>query len=134
MSLPLSSQNVIQYLQAVGMCSLEDGKLEVLNLPVNRKNYNLVVDVAGNHKLLVKQEHGTENEGIIHELFNEWLFHQLLQKFPVLGNISAIAPLVVHFDEENSILVRNYFSEYLDYIIKTAIFFLQTSRLLLGRR
>ncbi|BCL39117.1 phosphotransferase family protein [Nostoc sp. MS1] len=114
MLLPLSSQNVIRYLQAVGMCSLEDDKLDVLNLSVNQKNYNLVVDVADNHKLLVKQEHGTENEGIIHELFNEWLFHQLLQKFPVLGNISAIAPLVVHFDEENSILVRSYLSEYLD--------------------
>ena len=47
-------------------------------------------------------------------MFNEWLFHQLLQKFPILGNISAIAPLVVHFDEENSILVRSYLSEYLD--------------------
>jgi hypothetical protein len=114
MLLPLSSQNVIQYLQAVGLCSLEDGKSHIFNLPVNQKNYNLVVDVAGNQKLLIKQARGTENQGINHELFNEWLFHQLLQKFPVLGNISAIAPLVLHFDEENSLLIRSYFSEYLD--------------------
>lgn len=38
----------------------------------------------------------------------------MLQKFPVLGNIAEIASLVVHFDEENSILVRNYLREYLE--------------------
>lgn len=114
MLLPLSSQNVIQYLQAAGLCSLEVGKSNIVELPTNQKNYNLVVDLAGEHKLLVKQERGRENDGILHELFNEWLFYQLLQKFPVLGNIWAIAPLVVHFDEENSILVRSYLKEYLD--------------------
>ncbi|MBD2343272.1 phosphotransferase family protein [Anabaena subtropica] len=114
MLLPLSSQNVIQYLQAAGLCSSEDGKSEIFELPSNNKNCNLVVDLAGNRKLLVKQERGVTNDGILHELFNEWLFHQLLQQFPVLGNISAIAPLVVHFDEEKSILVRSYLSEYID--------------------
>ncbi|ABA20021.1 Aminoglycoside phosphotransferase [Trichormus variabilis ATCC 29413] len=114
MLLPLSSQNVIQHLQAADLCSSEDGKSDIVELPISKKNYNLVVNLADNRKLLVKQERGVENDGILHELFNEWLFHQLLQKFPILGNISAIAPLVVHFDEENSILVRSYLSEYLD--------------------
>ncbi|MBD2250213.1 phosphotransferase family protein [Nostoc parmelioides] len=114
MLLPLSSQNVIQHLQAADLCSSEDGKSDIVELPISKKNYNLVVNLADNRKLLVKQERGVENDGILHELFNEWLFHQLLQKFPILGNISAIAPLVVHFDEENSVLVRSYLSEYLD--------------------
>jgi len=114
MLLPLSSQNVIRYLQVAGLCSLEVGKSNIVDLPTNQKNYNLVVDVAGEQKLLIKQERGKENDGMLHELFNEWLFHQLLQKFPVLGNIWEIAPLVLHFDEEHSILVRSYLSEYLD--------------------
>jgi thiamine kinase-like enzyme len=115
MLLPLSSQNVIQYLQAAGLCSLEDGITDKSELPgSSKKNFNLRVILGDNHQLLVKQERRLEDEGNPHEFFNEWLFQQLLRQFPVLGNIAAIASLVVHYDEENSILVRNYLSEYLE--------------------
>ncbi|MHC5932929.1 phosphotransferase family protein [Nostoc sp.] len=114
MVLSLSSHNVIQYLQHAGLCSSEDGASDKSELPGSSKNnFDLLVTLADNRKLLVKQERNVKNnDAPPHELFQEWLFHQLLQQFPVLGNISAIAPLVVHFDEENSILVRNYLSEY----------------------
>lgn len=115
MVLSLSSHNVIQYLQDVGLCSLEDPASDKSELPGSSKNnFNLVVTLADNVQLLVKQKPDINNDAPPHELFKEWLFHELLQQFPVLGNISAIAPLVVHFDEENSILVRNYLSEYLE--------------------
>jgi serine/threonine protein kinase len=61
---------------------------------------------------LVKQELAQETNGIPHEFFNEWLFHQLLESFPVLGNIKALSTLVAHYDEDNSILVRNYLGQY----------------------
>lgn len=112
---PLSAQNVIQYLQKTGLLSLVDGKIETFNLPgTNNHNDNLVVKLEDNRQLLVKQKKQIATDGIPQEFFNEWLFQQLLQKFPVLGNISAIAPLVLHCDEENAILVRSYLSEYLD--------------------
>ncbi|MBH8563335.1 phosphotransferase [Nostoc sp. CENA67] len=115
MLLPLSSHNVIQYLRDAGLCSSEDGSLNESELPESsKKNFNLLVTLGGNRQLLVKQERSVGGDGIPHEFFNEWLFHQLLQQFPVLGNIRAIAPLVLHFDEENSILVRNYLSEYVE--------------------
>jgi hypothetical protein len=115
MVLSLSSHNVIQYLQDVGLYKSGDGTSEESDLPgSSKKNFNLLVTLADNRKLLVKQERNFNSEGLPHELFKEWLFHQLLQQFPVLGNVSAIAPLVVHFDEENSILVRNYLSEYVE--------------------
>ncbi|MHC0063324.1 phosphotransferase family protein [Nostoc sp. UIC 10890] len=116
MVLSLSSHNVIQYLQDAGLCSSEDKPSDKSELPGNSKsNFNLVVTLADNRKLLIKQERNVNNnDAAPHELFQEWLFHQLLQQFPVLGNTSAIAPLVVHFDEENSILVCNYLSEYLE--------------------
>jgi hypothetical protein len=115
MLLPLSSHNVIQYLQEVGVCSSTDGAYnEYELLESSQNNLNLLVKLADNRQLLVKQKLNIDNDGTPHEFFNEWLFQQLLQQFPVLGNISAIAPLVLHFDEENSILVRNYLSEYLD--------------------
>ena len=116
MVLSLSSHNVIQYLQDAGLCSSEDGASDKSELPGSSKNnFNLLVTLADNRKLLIKQERKLNNKDAApHDLFQEWLFHQLLQQFPVLGNISAIAPLVMHFDEENSILVRNYLSEYLE--------------------
>lgn len=112
MVLSLSSHNVIQYLHDAGLCSSEDRASDDSELPDGSKNLNLLVSLADNHQLLVKQERRTSETGTPHELFNEWLFHQLLQQFPVIGNIGAIASLVLHFDEANSILVRNYLSEY----------------------
>ncbi|WP_016950292.1 phosphotransferase family protein [Anabaena sp. PCC 7108] len=113
MLLSLSSQNVIQYLQKVGLRSAEDGAKYESKLPENnRKNHNLLVTLANNHKLLVKQEQHINLDISHHEFFKEWLFHQLLQQFPILGNISEITSLVLNFDQENSILVRSYLSEY----------------------
>ncbi|BBD66212.1 aminoglycoside phosphotransferase [Nostoc commune NIES-4072] len=116
MVLSLSSHNVIQYLLEAGLCSSEDGASDKSELPgISKNNFGLLVTLADNRQLLIKQERNLKNnDGAPHELFQEWLFHQLLQQFPVLGNISAIAPLVVHFDEENSILVRNYLGDYLE--------------------
>lgn len=116
MVLSLSSHNVIQYLQDAGLCSSEDGASEKSELPGSSKNnFNLLVTLADNRQLLIKQELNVNNsDAVPRELFQEWLFHQLLQQFPVLGNSSAFAPLVVHFDEENSILVCNYLNEYLE--------------------
>lgn len=115
MVLSLSYYNVIQYLQDAGIINSEDNASYDLEVGRgNQNNFNFLITLAENRQLLVKQEHGTENDGIPHELFKEWLFHQLLERFPVLGNNSAIAPLVVHFDEENSIIVRNYLTEYIE--------------------
>lgn len=112
MVLSLSSQNVIQYLQEAGLCSSEDGATNESELPDRTKNLNLIVSLEDNRKLLVKQEVSNHHDGTPQEFFKEWLFHQLLQQFPVIGNISAIASLLLHYDEENSILVRKYLSDY----------------------
>ncbi|MBD2568347.1 aminoglycoside phosphotransferase family protein [Anabaena lutea] len=115
MLLSLSSQNVIQYLHKVGLCSAEDSASYASELlEINRKNRNFLVTLTDNHKLLVKQKRHIDLDSIHDEFYNEWLFHQLLQKFPVLGNISSLASLVLNFDEENSILIRSYSSEYVE--------------------
>lgn len=108
----LSSHNVIQYLQSLGLCSSEDGVSADSELPHSNKNRNYLVTVPSNRQLLVKQERCLELGEAPQELFNEWLLHQLLEAFPLLGNISAIAASVVHFDKVNSILVRNYLGDY----------------------
>ncbi|MBP5972303.1 aminoglycoside phosphotransferase family protein [Brasilonema sp. CT11] len=115
MVLSLSSHNVIHYLHQAGLCSSEEGTNSYSELPqTSQKNFNLLVTLPGNQKLLVKQERCVDNNENPHEFWNEWLFHQLLQQFPVLGNISAAASLVVHFEQEKSILVRHYLKEYFE--------------------
>jgi thiamine kinase-like enzyme len=109
----LSSQNVIQYLQDTGLRSSEDGAFAKVELLKSSNNLNLLVS-ADNHRLLVKQGGYPDNDGTPQQLFKEWLFHQLLCNEPVLSNIAAINSLVVHFDEDNNILVRNYLTEYLE--------------------
>ncbi|TAE58798.1 MAG: aminoglycoside phosphotransferase family protein [Nostocales cyanobacterium] len=111
----LSSQNVIQYLQNAGLHSIEDGALyEYEWLESGRNNRNLLVRLADNQQLLVKQENHTHTDSSTHEFFNECLFHQLLHKFPVLSNISAISSSLLHFDRENSLFIRSYLSEYME--------------------
>jgi hypothetical protein len=113
MLLSLSSQNVIQYLLNAGLCSAGDGAAYKSVWSENSKNtQNLLVILADGRQLVIKQERNINNDQNGHELFNEWLFHQLLQQFPVIGNIGAIASSLLHFDQENSILVRSYLSEY----------------------
>ncbi|NEU73820.1 aminoglycoside phosphotransferase family protein [Hassallia byssoidea VB512170] len=112
MVVSLSSHNVIQYLRSSDLCSSEDGTSSNSELPESKKNLNLLVTLADNRKLLVKQKRSIDLWDGKEQFFNEWLFDQLLEKFPVIGNIGAIASSVVHFDEENSILIRNYLSEY----------------------
>ncbi|NJL09808.1 MAG: aminoglycoside phosphotransferase family protein [Calothrix sp. SM1_7_51] len=109
----LSSQNVIQYLQDVGLLACEDGASADTESPQSSKNLNLLVSLAPDRKLLVKQELSSNDE-TPQELFKEWLFHQLLESFPVLGNITAISSLVVHYDEQRAIIVRKYLTEYLE--------------------
>ncbi|MGI2902462.1 phosphotransferase family protein [Tolypothrix sp. VBCCA 56010] len=112
MVVSLSSHNVIQYLRSSGLCSSEDGASSNSELPESKKNLNLLVTLADNRKLLVKQKRSIDLWDGKEQFFNEWLFDQLLEQFPVIGNIGAIASSVLHFDEENSILIRNYLSEY----------------------
>jgi Phosphotransferase enzyme family len=109
MSFLLSSHNVIQYLRDAGLCSLEDG-VEVDSQLSHCKNRNFIVTQPG-QKLLVKQERCLDG-GIPQEIFNELLQYRLTLEFPVLRNITALSSSVVHFDEENLILVRNYEDDY----------------------
>lgn len=115
MLLPLSSQKVIEYLKARGMYCSEDGALNQYELLTSSQhNLNLLLTLGDHQKLLVKQKCDLGNYGNYHDFFNEWLFQQFLQQFPVIGNITDIAPLIVSFDAENSILIRNYLTEYLE--------------------
>lgn len=114
MEFSLSSQNVIQYVVDAGICRSEDSASALFESPQPGKNFNLLLSLPGNRKLLVKQERRSDNGETANEFLSEWQFHKCLQQFPDLGSISALASSVIHFDEINSILVYNYLTDYLD--------------------
>jgi len=110
-----SSQNVIKYLQKVGLCDASTPVLTSSNLPENsQNNQNFRVTLPDSRHLLIKQKNHSKCGHNHQDFFNEWLFHQLLQKSPILGNIPAIASLLIHYDADNCLIVLNYLSEYLD--------------------
>ena len=109
-----SSQNLTQYLQKNGLCGAFTTVVNSFNMPASsQNNQNFRVILADERHLLVKQKTQPDFASNPQDFFNEWLFEQLLQKSP-LGNISVIAPLLLHYDAENSLLIRNYLSEYVD--------------------
>ena len=113
MAFSLSSQNVPQYLLASNLCTqsaIESLKIE----PKHLKNFNLLVSLSDDRKLLVKQERQGQNGQTANEFLNEWQFHQLLQAFPELDNLVASVSEVAHFDQTNSIMVYNYLLDYED--------------------
>ena len=109
----LSSQNVPQYLLTSDLCpqsALDNLKIE----PKHLKNFNLLVSLPDQRKLLVKQERHDQNGQTANEFLNEWQFHQLLQAFPELSNLVSSVSEVAHFDQTNSIMVYNYLLDYED--------------------
>jgi Phosphotransferase enzyme family len=113
MAFSLNSQNVPQYLLDSGLCNQADlGDLKIE--PKHLKNFNLLISLPNRHKLLVKQERRGQNGQTANEFFNEWQFHQLLQKFPELGALTASVSEVVHFDQTNSIMIYDYLLDYED--------------------
>lgn len=110
----LSSHNVIDYLQKSELCHLEKINIVSYDLTNTSENTKFLVTLSTGKQLLIKQEKCNINYNTTHDFFNEWLVYQLVQRFPVLANIKVITLLADYFDQENSILVRNYLSEYLE--------------------
>lgn len=119
MTLFLSSENVCQYLLDRNVCEQKTiCSTQVELVKESSKNFNLIINFADNYKLFIKQERHQARKNFPSELFNEWQFHQLLRQFSDL--FSSIYPSVsevLYFDEDNSIIVYRYLTEYLDLAI-----------------
>ena len=89
MPLLLSSENIYRYLLELNLCA-EQG-LEFLQVEAGAvgKNFNLLVTLSSDRKLLVKQERHWRNGKTANEFFKEWQFHKLLCHFPELSQLSS---------------------------------------------
>lgn len=112
MSLILSSENVFPYLKQQGVCPL-DSQLAQPVIAEEYKNFNLIVKFSDGANYLVKQERFNGKGEATGCLKYEWLINLLWENFTELNPIQKSVSQAVHFDDENKILVLNYFPEYL---------------------
>jgi thiamine kinase-like enzyme len=113
MTFILNSQNVFNYLLEKGLCNQSEqppAKIEQLTA----KNFNLLLTLPGDRKLLVKQERHNPEGKAAGEFLIEWRIQEFLQQFPNLSNYRSFLPEVLHFDVENSIIVFKYLDDYRD--------------------
>lgn len=113
MTFILNSQTVFDYLVKKGLCNQSEQppiKIE----PVTAKNFNLLVTLSGDRKLLVKQERHNQEGKAAGEFLSEWRIQEFLQRFPNFDNYRSFLPKVLHFDAENSIIVFSYLDDYRD--------------------
>lgn len=109
----LSSQNVAEYLVEQGLCDQEE-QTQIQIEPKVAKNFNLLLSLPNDHKLLVKQERYNQDGKTAGEFAREWRMHEFLQQFPELGHLRPCLSEILHFDAENSIIVFNYLNDYRD--------------------
>ncbi|MEH2324598.1 MAG: hypothetical protein V7K32_13690 [Nostoc sp.] len=98
MTFILNSQNVFDYLVKKGLCNQSDQppiKIEQLTA----KNFNLLLSLPGDRKLLVKQERYNHEGKAAGEFLSEWRIQEFLQRFPNLGNYHSFLPEVLHYQK-----------------------------------
>ena len=109
----LSYQNVFDYLIPLGLCSEEERSLSNIELKP-AKNFNLLLSLSEDKKLLVKQERHNREGKTAGEFVQEWRIHGFLQQNPELSYVRPLLSEAVHFDAENSIIIFNYLKNYRD--------------------
>lgn len=109
----LSSQNVCAYLSEKGLCTESEFDPTKVELKP-AKNFNLLLTLRSERKLLVKQERHAKDGTTVGEFLNEWRVRELISKFVELTSVRHLFPEILHFDAEHSIIVFDYLDEYRD--------------------
>jgi 5-methylthioribose kinase len=113
MTFLLNSQNVCDYLTRHQLCSqVEKDQIEIELKPA--KNFNLLLTLQNNQKLLVKQERHDRDGKTSGEFLSEHRIQDFLEAFPELQYLRSSLPKILHFDVENSIMVFRYLDDYQD--------------------
>lgn len=108
----LTSANVADYLFAKNLCQSHVDTLQIK--PVAAKNFNLLVTFEDGQQLLVKQERHNKEGKTANEFQKEWQIQDFITQFSELENLRNSLPVILHYDQENSIIVFNYLDDYRD--------------------
>ncbi|ARV61417.1 LPS biosynthesis choline kinase [Nostocales cyanobacterium HT-58-2] len=124
MAFLLSSQNVFEYLVKYGLCDSGVEAESKVDLKY-AKNFNLLLSLPQDRKILVKQERHDREGKTAGEFLREWRIHEFFQKYPELSQIRSLLSEVLHYDATESIIVFNYLVDYrdlMDFYAKENIF------------
>jgi hypothetical protein len=113
MSFLLSSNNVFSYLNEKNLCCEDNYDPTKVELKV-AKNFNLLLTLKDDRKLLVKQERHNKEGKTAGEFLKEWQVQELVNRFPELASIRHLFPEVLDFDRDKSIITFNYLTDYRD--------------------
>lgn len=110
----INSQNIGSYLVELGFCDTTEKERLILELiPVETRNFNLLVTLANGEKILVKQER-YQQQNIPSEFNKELKIRALLNQFEALKFLKPLLPKILHSDETNYIVIFSYLSDYQD--------------------
>ncbi len=111
----LNSENIANYLIESNLCNhAEKDQLILESIPVETKNFNLLVSFPNQNKMLVKQDRNLQAENSPNELINASKIQAALNQFENLDRVRSLLPEILHLDPENSILILRYLSDYTD--------------------
>jgi hypothetical protein len=114
MDIILNNENVFEYLHRYHYCQLADRETSRIQL-IPTKNFNLLIALADGRHLLVKQEIPDANGRTKGEFWAVWWMEETIAKFPdFAARIRNFIPQPLHFDRENSILIMDFLTDYLD--------------------
>jgi thiamine kinase-like enzyme len=108
----LSTDNVVEYLQQQGICQINRKPIKPIK-PREYKNFNLIVNFDDTVNYLVKQERFDGRGKTTGSLDAEWVLRQLIDHFTELQPLQVCLSEAIHFDRDNSIIVLNYFPQYI---------------------
>ncbi len=114
MAIVLDTNNVFEYLANLNYCREIDRETSKVTI-IPAKNFNLLIVLADQTHLLVKQELHNDRGQSKQEFWLAWRIQLLTQEFASFGDqISMFLPKIRHFDPDSSILVVEYLNEYQD--------------------
>lgn len=111
MTFLLSSQNVSQYLLYLDFCNQQDLESIQIETLSPAKNFNLLIGLPNERKLIIKQERHAFNGRVANELIDECKFYQIQPHFQDFKCIKIFVIPVFNFAETHSIIIYEYLAK-----------------------
>lgn len=112
MTIRLNYQNLFNYLIDTGICNKNEIKDITIDVK-SSKNSHWVLNLP-KYKIVVKQGSRYHRYQTRNQIANEWQICRFLRYCPNLVYTPLLTPEILHFDDDNSILIYKYPNDYIN--------------------